>query len=720
MMRTVSQNYMLERERDAAKRNYDGTLKIYRESQAMMEAYPTSEYLARQDRDEAQATLERLNHELREAENKFDARNIARYLEHLVPAAATNKPSVALQEELAQNKRQIDAMNAQIKSLETRLADAGNDMKKAEAETKKADITARSAMSQIDRQRNRVDEINSETRDLTTRVAKVEEGQQRVAHERVDEINSGVSDLATRVAKVEEGQQTQETKSQLVNEKLSAAETTLNELVVHRHRVDKDLKLMNDNMEGFDADIFKLSEDLDTIKSAATGSQPQSRPSNPDAMDIDTALTSTPRRAPRPLNEKAEAARKELKVSPAVFEALGEIPAKLIGLQTMKEYLAEAQGEALDQLAAEIDKLRDDIMPKIDSISGREKDLKNKYAKLQTDHESLYKQTAALAALPQPTATISAQKESSPSSVQQGLSFAAIEDLSKKIDEVDTKYGILHRGLDTRMQNTHTDALAHQILGSLQAAYPNLTNTDEAIRQMTAGRIALEKQMEGLTKTMEKVRAVVNAQGSEVQAGKKGRVEMEQLARGLTERVEELARIVESIDRKAGGGGGGGADQRLVDELRRKVEGVMEGTLAGGQRMVFQAQLEPIKVEIKGLHTDLDVVRQTAEKAVQRVKLDVNDKLRAFDIQLQEFREKITLEGDESMKDQFQTLTYYTKGLHDDLNRFKEKYITPLGKRSASQATSPNDSDAPMSGNGERRKRKKKKRVVEDADGEDS
>lgn len=794
MMRTVGHNLMLEKERDAAKRNYDSALKIYKETMSMKEAFPSTEYLARQDRDEAQATFDRLEHELRQAEASFSAKNIARYLEDLVPAAATSKPSRALEEELVQNKRQIDSLNVQIKNLVARLNDA-------EAEITKIDTTARSASGQASKQSNRIDdihqrqlhsmtyigkvpEIEKKVNDLTAAAATptpsgVDAGQVELLRKRVvglenqmsnvmssqkgldgklaviatngaGKTNSGAAspsnpELWTRLMKLEEGQQSHEAEVQLVNEKVTASETGLKELATVQQRVDKDLQQLNQNMESFDEDIFKLSKQVDALESAAAGSSPaaQPRPTNPDAMDVDTALTqATPRRGAAKLSDRAEAARKELKVSPAVFKALGEIPAKLSGLLGMKEYLAEAQGEAFDQLQAEftqqLGQLRDDILPRIQALDAKENDLESKHTKLQTDHESLYHQTAVLAALPQPAAT-----QQGKLSVPQGLHFAAIEGLSKKIDELDNKYGILHRGLDTRMQNTHTGALAHQILGSLQSAYPNLSNTDEAIRQSNIARQQMEKQIEDLKKKSDKVREVVNMQGLEVKVGKKTRVEMETLAQELRERVEEIRKVVESRENSGeNGGGAGGVDQIHVrelkgqmDEMKRMVDGIMGGTINGGAKVVTQDQsfLQNMRADIHRLHNDLDAVKQTAEdakKAMQRVKLDVNDKLRAFDMQLEEFREKITFEDEDTVKEKIQVLTDFARNLEEEVGWIKEKYKANIlggkhagDKRSASAATSPHDSDVPMMGNVERKKRKRKKRntgaFIADEDDED-
>ena len=134
------------------------------------------------------------------------------------------------------------------------------------------------------------------------------------------------------------------------------------------------------------------------------------------------------------------------------------------------------------------------------------------------------------------------------------MQLAALSDLSKKIDEIDNKYGILYRGLDTRMQNTHTDALAAQILGSLQSAYPNLAQVNEVVRVCEENRATLTKDVKDLKKTIDKIRNVVNAQAAEVKDGKNARLEMQAFGVELRERLEKMGRRLESE-----GGGGGGA-----------------------------------------------------------------------------------------------------------------------------------------------------------------
>ena len=87
------------------------TLKL-RETQALNERKD----LERHDGDETQATFDRLDRELREAE-----RNIARYIEEHVQAAA----SEALEKELAQNKRQMNSMKLEISNLSRNLTIRG-------------------------------------------------------------------------------------------------------------------------------------------------------------------------------------------------------------------------------------------------------------------------------------------------------------------------------------------------------------------------------------------------------------------------------------------------------------------------------------------------------------------------------------------------------------------------------------------------------------------
>ena len=746
MMHTVGNNLMLEKERDAAKRNFEKQSKIYKETQNMNQDFPKAYFLARQDRDEAQATLDRLEHELKQAEANFSPKSIARYLEELIPGAATanaavSRPSRDVEEQLAANKRTMESMKLQVKGLAAEL-------EAAKSEIKKIDMNSRSTAGSASKQSSRIDEIAQRQMRLMTDTQKIPDIDKKVndlsarlapspaadgteaelTRKRVVALENQMSttmtkmsglegkiavvqknslapntrgnspsnpDLSKRISKLEESQQAQARLVETINEKVGATQASVQDFKAVQGRVDSDLKQLNENMQTFDEDIVRLSEHVHSMEFGAlsTSSGTQSCPANPDAMDIDSnPLTqSTPRPNPPRLNEKQEAVRTELKVTPTVFAALGEIPAKLYGLLGMKEFLIETQGDALDQLQSEFDtqlqKLRNEISAKLQALDTKEQDLESKHKKLQTDHESLYQQAAKLAALPQPSppAARKEQEKQAAGNVQNEMQLAALSDLSKKIDDIDSKYGIFYRGLDTRMQNTHTDALAAQILGSLQSAYPNLAQVDEVVRVCEENRATLEKDLKDLKKTTEKIRNVVNAQGVEVKDGKNARLDMQALGVELRERLEEMGRRLES-----GGGGGGGAG-------------------AGGAGWI-QQQFQQVQQQISNLEAAMDGLKQANQVMkhdIGLLKLDVNEKLRAFDIQLQEFRSAISFQDGASVNDKIQILTNFAKGIESDLKdvRARLKGEKRTGekrtgeKRSASEAT-PNDSDVHMGSHG--------------------
>lgn len=803
MMHTVGNNLMLEKERDAAKRNFEKQSKIYKETQNMNQDFPKADFLARQDRDEAQATLDRLEHELKQAEANFSSKSIARYLEELVPAAATANAAVSrsprdVEGQLAANRRTMESMKLQIKGLAAEL-------EAAKTEIKRIDMNSRSTAGSASKQSSRIDEIAQRQMRLMTDTQKIPDIEKKVndlasrpapspaadgteaelTRERVVALENQMSttmtkmsglegkigvvqknspapntrgnspsnpDLSKRVSKLEEGQQAQARLVETINEKVGATQASVQDFKTVQGRVDLDLKQLNENMQTFDEDIVRLSEQVHSMESGAlsTPSGTQSRPANADAMDIDSnpLIQSTPRRNPPKLNEKQEEVRTELKVTPAVFAALGEIPAKIYGLLGMKEFLIETQGDALDQLQSEFDtqlqKLWNEISAKLQALETKEQDLESKHKKLQTDHESLYQQTAK----PSPPAVPKEQEKPAAGNVQNGMQLAALSDLSdlsKKIDDIDSKYGIFYRGLDTRMQNTHTDALAAQILGSLQSAYPNLAQVDEVVRVCEENRATLEKDMKDLKKTTEKIRNVVNAQGVEVKDGKNARLDMQALGVELRGRLEEMGRRLES-----GGGGGAGAgdaglDQAQMDELKlavtrisKMVDDFSRGIIGNGAEVAtidgvgrIQQQIQQqVQQQISNLEAAMDGLKQAnpdTKHDIALLKLDVNEKLRAFDIQLQEFRAAISFQDGANVNDKIQILTEFAKGIESDLKdvRARLKGEKRSGeKRSASEAT-PNDSDVNMgghavagmrrdgAGDGEERARKKKKKNKE-------
>lgn len=800
MMYTVGNNLMLEKERDAAKRNFEKQSKIYKETQKMNQDFPKADFLARQDRDEAQATLDRLEHELKQAEANFSPKSIARYLQELVPAAATanaavSRPSRDVEEQLAANKRTMESMKLQIKGLAAEL-------EVAKSEIKKIDMNSRSTAGSASKQSSRIDEIAQRQMRLMTDTQKIPDIEKKVndlairaapspaadgtqaelTRERVVALENQMSttmtkmsglegiiavvqrnspaqntrgnspsnpDLSKRVSKLEEGHQAQARLSETINEHVGAIQASVQDFKAVQGRVDSDLKQLNENMQSFDEDIVRLSDQVHSMESGAlyTPSGTQSRPTNPDSMDIDSnpLIQSTPRHNPPKLNEKQKKVRTELKVTPAVFAALGEIPAKLYGLLGMKEFLIETQGDALDQLQSEFDnqlqKLRNEISANLQALETKEQDLENKHKKLQTDHESLYQQTAKLAALPQPSppAVSKEQEKLAAGNVQNGMQLVALSDLSKKIDDIDSKYGIFYRGLDTRMQNIHTDVLAAQILGSLQSAYPNLAQVDEVVRVCEENRATLEKDVKDLKKTTENIRNVVNAQGVEVKDGKNARLDMQALGLELRERLQEMGRKLESVVGWGGAGAGSaGLNQAQMDELKlavtrisKMVDEFSRGIIGNGAEVAtidgvgrIQQQIQQQISNLEAAMDGLEQANQDTKHDITLLKLDVNEKLRAFDIQLQEFRTAIFFQDSANVNEKIQILTDFAKGIESDLKDVRARLMGEKRtgqKRSASEAT-PNDSDVNMgvhgmagmrmdgAGDGEERVRKKKKR----------
>lgn len=805
MMHTVGNNVMLEKERDAAKRNFEKQSKIYKETQSMNQDFPKAAFLARQDRDEAQATLNRLEHELKQAEANFSPKSIARYLEELVPAAATanavvSRPSRDEEEQLAANKRSMESMKLQIKGLAAEL-------EAAKSEIKKIDMNSRSTAGSASKQLSRIDEIAQRQMRLMTDTQKIPDIEKKIndlaarsvpsptadgteaelIRKRVVALESQMSttltkmsgfegkiavvqknspapithgngpsnpDLSKRVTKLEEVQQAQARLVETINEMVEATQASVQDFKTVQGRVDSDLKQLNENMQTFDEDIVRLSEQVHSMESDAlsTPSGTQSRPANPDAMDFDSnPLTqSTTRRNPPRFNEKQENVRSELKVTPAVFAALGEIPAKLYGLLGMKEFLIETQGDALDQLQSEFDaqlqKLRNEISGKLQALETKEQDLESKHKRLQTDHESLYQQAAKLAALPQPSPPAAPREQEKPEAgnAQNGMQLAALSDLSRKIDDIDSKYGIFYRGLDTRMQNTHTDALAAQILGSLQFAYPNLAQVDEVVRVCEENRAMLEKDVKDLKKTTEKIRNVVNAQGVEVKDGKNARLDMQALGVELRGRLEEMERRLESVGGGGGasaGAGGAGLKQARMDELNlavtrisKIVDDFSRGIIGNGAEVAtidgvgrIQQQLQQQISNLEAAMDGLKHATQDTKHEIALLKLDVNEKLRAFDIQLQEFRAAISFQDGANVNDKIQILTNFAKGIELDLKdlRARPKGEKRTGEKRSSSETTLNDSDVNMrahgvagmrrdgAGDGEERAKKKKKNMEE-------
>ncbi len=671
-------------------------------------------------------------------EASYATRNL-KNLSQSLAAKALNQGESAQMKALADKLTNVD--NAAFEALQKKLISLENQLKQVVQahkfqDTKIAKIAAAPTAGANNASADviEVSNPNPNVTGLENRVNKLEE---KLQHE-LKYLAARDDAIASRVESSDTGLKEVAARAEAIDTRVDTNDTGIQGLNLVQKRIDGDLRQLNTNFTEFDEDIAKLNERVETLESA-----PISRPSEKEMTEADASITeATPRKSSIQFTGKAEELRKELKISPAVYTALGEIPAKISGLVGMQKFLAEAQGQALDdmdkQVKTQIGELRQELLPMVQKLHAKQQEVDIKQNTIREEQRKLEKQTREIAAKAESKAN-TPQFQQNP-----GISDASAQELMKRISDVDTKYGILHRGLDTRMQNTHTDTMAAQILGSLQSAYPNLANTEEQLRLANEGRAIGEKRLSDLNAKMTKIRDVVNVQGSEVQAGKIARVAMEEMKNEVVAKVEELQRDLHSmrvqLDNTAANAhlNGGPLPQFLpqrgpsTNELRN-----LQIDIAKLENAMSQITKDhsTIKQNITDIGASMSQIEHNLEEQINNVERRLFGELDSVKKSLGEIEPLLKLEDGDTVKEKIVIVMDYAQILSDDLKAIKERYkklsqeatdkvrsASAGDKRNASRSREEleeESDDTPMAAVRRRKKKQKRTGAFVDDDDED-
>lgn len=576
IMMAMKQTVRLEDKRERAQKDLAQVSSNLTKFQKCENQFPAALYTARQEYEEVKAELDARDKALKKAESEFSLAGLVHCIENLVRSSSSIPSATmsSIQEDLEKTREDVQFLRQSVHKAEQASRITQGSISKLQTQTETVHSIAKTNKQDQDRinqiligsTTSHTEDINklksdcsgfakaNDTLEASVKDVKAElstvtaKQQQQVSKMQELEAQSKKSskadngnfnseafaELESRTLKLEGAEQSLRGLYETVQQKIDKTSAidpseiktlkseidTINATLV-KHKVC--ISTMETNLQGFDAD---LKEVYDRTAERASSNQ-QSNPTSTQTTDNALSLVNAVKPGPT-LTTKQEALRKELKVSPAVFQALGDIPARMSALFGIRDALVEQQGAAFDELQGEfkndLEGVRGSLRQEISQISDKLLDMESKVKGVEVDQkrdntllQSVHKKVTDMNAL---TATLLNQTnnfEKKLSAFQNQIAAVKIPGAStpvtsqpngfnnnravsdqmpktltqedkKFLAEMDHRYQSQFANVNRRMDLVTTDVLGQGILGSFQSAFPDLPNIQHKLLLLEQSR----------------------------------------------------------------------------------------------------------------------------------------------------------------------------------------------------------------------------------------
>lgn len=513
MMSNELNRSMAQKQVDAARKESEKASRVCEEFKKFVTSFPASYERASQDSKDKKARLEKLTKELKEIESTITTTDIASHIKSLLRAEARTS-SVSVEERLNRVEMQNEQLKEQIQILKQESS-IREDEVKTWHEASKAAI-AEATLSQnlltvlqakYEAQESQIASLNIDAMHRTTEKLKDDLAQvvsvNDVLSAKQKQIEGSQETLSSLPSKIQRCQLAIQDISPIVEQSTKdyrSIETDVGELKVALGLLAENFKSINEDVAIYDIRIKGIESITHNLEEAVQ--RIESRACNPMSSAAERAMPSTitlqQQQASQPpssvLNQEL---RESLGVSQPMFDMLNLIHRQIDLLRRiLPETIAESQNEALTQLKIQIEARQDEFEEKL-------KDLGMKHERHAESTSGLLDATSQPAASSETAHSIQALAIV----IEKDLR-ANIHGLQSSVVNLESKsnnHDIGLRTLDARMNNIYTDHLAHQIIGTLADAYPNLPRVDALVHQLSESQTKLESDAQILNEHIKQV-----------------------------------------------------------------------------------------------------------------------------------------------------------------------------------------------------------------------